>query len=187
MSNPCNNCPLRLFNNKCHNLKGVGNPIYGKIIVVPNVDYIAYKNKCMSFSKYVEIINDVLISSTGGIEDYFIIPLIRCNITDKCPLTEDIVNKCLLHTIKDIRDNNAIKILLLGDAARYYLGVKDISAYTNTLFISKERNIRGYAVSYSPFTKYTNEAKYKEFCNDLVKWYNACKDNKYNGYEIKIL
>ncbi len=187
MNNPCEQCALRLFNNKCHNLKGVGNPIYGKIIVVPNVDYLAYKNKCMSFSKYVEIINEVLHSSTGGIDDYFIVPIIRCSIVDKCPLTEDIIKRCLIHTIKDINNTNAIKILLLGDAARYYLGISDISTYTNTLFISKERNIRGYAVSYSPFVKYTDSTKYNEFCDNLLKWYNACKDNKYNGYEIKVL
>ena len=42
---PCDNCALRLFNDKCHCLEGVGNPLYGKIIVVPNVDYDAYKNK----------------------------------------------------------------------------------------------------------------------------------------------
>ena len=67
---PCDNCALRLFNDKCHCLEGVGNPNYGTLIVVPNVDYNAYKNKGMTFSKYVEIINDILSPSTGGLEEY---------------------------------------------------------------------------------------------------------------------
>lgn len=45
----CNKCPLRMFNNKCYNLQPVGNPLYGNAIVVPNVDYNAYKNKGMNF------------------------------------------------------------------------------------------------------------------------------------------
>ncbi len=54
-----------MFNNKCYNLQPTGNPLYGNAIVVPNVDYNAYKNKGMSFSKYVEVIKDI-ISSTGS-------------------------------------------------------------------------------------------------------------------------
>lgn len=42
IDNPCDNCPLRLFNSKCHNLQGVGNPFMGKLIILPNVDYDAY-------------------------------------------------------------------------------------------------------------------------------------------------
>ena len=89
--NVCKDCPLRLFNDKCHCFKGVGNPLYGKIIVVPNVDYDAYKNKGMTFSKYVEIINEALSPSTGGLNDYFIVPLIRCKLTYKCPLCKNII------------------------------------------------------------------------------------------------
>ena len=40
---------------------------------------------------------------------------------------------------------------------------------------------------YSPFVKYIDDNKYKEFCNHLIKWYNANKDNNYNGYEINII
>ena len=64
----CNKCPLRMFNNKCYNLQPTGNPLYGNAIVVPNVDYNAYKNKGMSFSKYVEVIKDI-ISSTGELDN----------------------------------------------------------------------------------------------------------------------
>jgi len=184
----CNNCALRLFNDKCHCLKGVGNPYYGKVIVVPNVDYNAYKNKGMTFSKYVEIIREVLSPSTGGLEDYYIVPLIRCKLTDKCPLSNDIIKKCSIYTLSDIVNIHAVKVLLLGDAARYFLSIEDIADKTNKLYVTKDNDaIRGYSVSYSPFIKYVDDAKYKEFCNHLIKWYNANKDNNYNGYEINIL
>ena len=39
----CDLCPMRLFNTKHYNLRGVGNPYFGKCIVIPNVDYDAYK------------------------------------------------------------------------------------------------------------------------------------------------
>lgn len=186
--NICNDCVLRLFNDKCYCLKGVGNPLYGKIIVVPNVDYDAYKNKGMTFSKYVEIINEALSPSTGGLNDYFIVPLIRCKLTDKCPLNNNIISRCIIHTIRDIVNTHAVKILLLGDAAKLFLSITDISNKTDKLYITKDNgNIRGYCVSYSPFVKYIDDNKYKEFCNHLIKWYNANKDNNYNGYEINII
>ena len=50
-TNICKDCPLGMFNTKCKCLSGVGNPMSGMIIVVPNVDYNAYKNKGMAFSK----------------------------------------------------------------------------------------------------------------------------------------
>ena len=46
----CDNCALRLYNTKSYNLQGIGNPFYGNCIVVPNVDYKAYKGKSMDFS-----------------------------------------------------------------------------------------------------------------------------------------
>ena len=74
----CEGCPLGLFNTKVKCLSGVGNPMSGIMIVVPNVDYNAYKNKGMTFSKYVEIINEVITPFTGGLGqlDPFIVPLI---------------------------------------------------------------------------------------------------------------
>lgn len=185
----CKECPLRMFNDKCFNLEGVGNALFGKLIVVPNVDYNAYRNRGMSFSKYVEIIKEVLNSSTGGCyEDYFIVPLIRCNLTEKCPVNKDIIRRCINYTIKDIIDNNSVKILLLGDAAKYYLNIDSIEAHINKLYVIRDSfTIRGYSVNYSPFVKYIDDDKYKEFCNHLIKWYNADKDNNYNGYEVKIL
>ena len=41
--NICDDCPIRLFNSKHYNLQGIANPYFGNCIVVPNVDYNAYK------------------------------------------------------------------------------------------------------------------------------------------------
>ena len=76
--------------------------------------------------------------------------------------------------------------MLLGDAAKFWLNIDNISSYTDSVICdSKTRTI--YNVSYSPFVKYIDDNKYKEFCNHLIKWYNANKDNNYNGYEINII
>ena len=115
----CDNCALGMFNTKCKCLDGVGNPMSGMIIVVPNVDYNAYKNRGMTFSKYVEIVKETIIPFTGGLEqlDPFIVPLIRCKLDDKYPVNENIIHKCMLHTFADIR-MNAICLLYTSPSPR---------------------------------------------------------------------
>ena len=183
---PCDNCALRLFNDKCHCLEGVGNPNYGTLIVVPNVDYNAYKNKGMTFSKYVEIINDILSPSTGGLEEYYVTPLIRCKLYDKCPIDRRMIINCSVHTFKDIHKYNFTKILLLGKASEL-INVDNIGDNINKIFIGNNTELRGYSVNYSPFIKYIDEDKFEVFKEHLIKWYNANKYNNYNGYEVNIV
>ena len=64
----CDNCALRLYNTKSYNIQGIGNPFYGNCIVVPNVDYVAYKKGDMGFSTQVDVIKSI-ISSTGEVID----------------------------------------------------------------------------------------------------------------------
>ena len=64
--NVCEQCPLRLFNDKGHNVSGIGNIWSGNALVLPNVDIPAYKKQDMSFSSQVAIINTIL--PTGGLE-----------------------------------------------------------------------------------------------------------------------
>lgn len=177
----CEGCPLGLFNTKCKCLSGVGNPMSGMIIVVPNVDYNAYKNRGMTFSKYVEIINEIIIPFTGGLEQLapFIVPLIRCKLDDKCPITKDIIRKCMLYTFNDIKRYNIKKIMLLGDAATN-LGFS-VTNDNNKLCVIDSFV---YSTNYSPFIKFIDDNKYKEFCNRLIKWISANKDNNYNGMKI---
>lgn len=65
MIDVCSGCSLRLFNTKHYNLYGIGNPYFGNCIVVPNVDYNAYKKGSMGFSDQVKIIKESLHFSTG--------------------------------------------------------------------------------------------------------------------------
>lgn len=180
--NICENCAIRLFNNKHHNLKGVGNPYFGNCIVVPNVDYDAYKKGDMGFSSQVEIIKDILHLSTGegdGLEELYIVPLIRCNESISCELDNNSYNKCLQHFANDVRKYNFKNILLLGDAARRFLNY-DITELLDTLIISS--NNRLYNINYSPLIKYVNEEKFDVFKSYLRRWYCCCQ-TKYFDYE----
>lgn len=179
---PCDDCALRLFNDKCHCLKGVGNPWNGKMIVVPNVDYDAYKNKDMTFSKYVEVIKEALHSSTGELECY-IVPLIRCKLNENCPVDKHLIRRCGLYLFTEMRMYDINKILLLGRAAEL-INADSISKHINKMFIGKGTSGRVYSVGYSPLVKYIDDNKYKEFCNHLNKWFNADKYNNYYGFKI---
>lgn len=170
--NVCDECAMRLFNTKHHNLQGIGNPYYGNCIVVPNVDYDAYKKGDMGFSKQVEIIKEVINPSTGEVDNVYIVPLIRCNENIACELNDNIYNRCLTYFAEDIKKYNFTKILLLGDAARRFLHC-NIKQYLDTIIISS--NNRVYNVNYSPLIKFVNEDKYDIFKQYLLKWINYTK------------
>lgn len=179
----CQDCAMRLFNDKHYNLHGVGNPYFGNCIVVPNVDYNAYKKGNMDFSSQVDVIRSVL-SSTGEVDNLYIAPLIRCNLSVGCEITNDIVNKCLTFFASDVRKYNYRNILLLGDAARYFLNC-DITSNLETLMISP--NNRFYNVNYSPLIKYVNEEKFEVFKTYLLKWYSYCKTQYCNYNKVLTL
>ena len=172
----CSECPIRLFNNKHYNLKGIGNPYFGNCIVVPNVDYNAYKKGSMEFSKQVEIIKETLNPFMGGrdeLDDLYVVPLIRCNEDMSCELDDNSYKKCIIHFANDVRKYNFRNIMLLGDAGRRFLNC-DITENLNTLVISA--NNRFYNINYSPLIKYINDEKYEVFKTYLRKWYYWCKD-----------
>lgn len=174
----CEDCPMRLFNTKHYNLHGVGNPYFGNCIVVPNVDYNAYKEGDMGFSKQVEIIKGILHPSTGegdnvdNLDDVFIVPLIRCNENISCELDDYSYNRCLHHFANDMRKYKFNRILLLGDAGRRFLNC-DITEQLDTLMVSS--NYKFYNVNYSPLIKYKDNEKFFIFESYLIKWYNWCK------------
>ena len=171
MINVCSECALRLFNTKHHNLQGIGNPYFGICIVIPNVDYDAYKKGNIGYSNQVEIIKSI-ISSTGELTDVFILPFIRCNETIGCELNNDIYNRCLYYFSNDINKYQFKHILLLGDAGRRFLNC-NITELLDTLMVSS--NNRFYNVNYSPLIKYKNIEKFNTFETYLIKWYNWCK------------
>lgn len=180
MNNLCDECPMRLFNTKHYNLKGVGNPFYGACIVIPNVDYEAYKKGDIGFSEQVEIIRS-LLSSTGEGDDLYILPLIRCNEHISCELDNDSYLRCRTHFANDIRKYDFTDILLLGEAARRFLNC-DITNNLNNLMVSP--NNRRYYVNYSPLIKYVDEDKFKTFSAYLHKWYRVVKEQDYRSYNI---
>lgn len=72
--------------------------------------------------------------------------------------------------------------MLLGDAAKFWLNIDNISSYTDSVVCdSKTRTI--YNVSYSPFVKYIDDAKFEDFKSHLIKWYNSIKTGIYD-YDI---
>lgn len=181
----CEECPIRLFNNRHYNLHGVGNPYFGNCIVVPNVDYSAYKKGSMGFSEQVKIIKEVLHLSTGerdnldNLDDIYIVPLIRCNETISCELDDNSYNRCLTHFANDMRKYQFKRILLLGDAGRRFLQI-DIKNNLENVIISP--NNRFYNVNYSPLIKYIDKEKFDVFKSYLRKWYYSCK-TKYFSYK----
>lgn len=187
MTNICDTCAIKLFNTKHYNLQGIGNPYFGNCIVIPNVDYNAYKKGNIGFSSQVEIIKEVLNLSTGegdnldNLDNLFILPLIRCNETISCELDNDSYNKCLQHFANDIRKYQFKRILLLGEAAKRFLNC-DIINNLNILVISS--NNRFYNINYSPLIKYTDKEKFDTFKTYLRKWYNCCITQNFNIYNI---
>lgn len=167
--NVCDDCALRLFNTKHYNLQGVGNPYFGNCILIPNVDYSAYKKGDMSFSNQVEIIKEVLHFPTGELDNLYILPLIRCCESISCPTDDKSYNRCITYFAKDIKKYNFKHILVLGKAVSLFLNC-GIADYIDTLIISK--NKRFYNVNYSPTTKYTNPMAFAMFEKYLKKWYN---------------
>lgn len=178
--NYCEDCVIRLFNNKHYNLQGIGNPYFGNCIIVPNVDYNAYKKGGMEFSKQVEIIKS-LISSTGELDDLYVLPLIRCNEYISCELNEDSYLKCIGYLVEDMKKYQFKNIMLLGSAGRRFLNC-NISDYFDTIFISV--NNRRYWVNYSPLINYTDSDKYEIFKSNLIRWYNSIKNNDFTNYKI---
>lgn len=177
--NYCEDCVIRLFNNKHYNLQGIGNPYFGNCIIVPNVDYNAYKKGGMEFSKQVEIIKS--LTSTGELDDLYVLPLIRCNEYISCELNEDSYLKCIGYLVEDMKKYQFKNIMLLGSAGRRFLNC-NISDYFDTIFVSV--NNRRYWVNYSPLINYTDSDKYEIFKSNLIRWYNSIKNNDFTNYKI---
>ena len=180
----CINCPLRLFNDKGHNINGIGNIWSGNALVLPNVDKPAYKKQDMSFSSQVEIINTIL--STGGQEqNLYIVPLIRCNEKFDIEITDNIIRRCSTYFEEDISNHQIKNIMLCGDAARRILNIDDLKSYLYTV-ICDSKTKRRYFVNYSPLVKYTNDEHFEVFKSHLIKYYNSITSKMYD-YEIMII
>ena len=182
--NVCTDCPLRLFNVKGHNIKGVGNIWSGNALVLPNVDIDAYKKQDMSFSSQLGIVDTIL--PTGGVEqNLYVMPLIRCNDKFDIDITPNILRRCLTYFDHDVNNYQIKNIMLCGDAARRMLNIDDLKPYLNTVICDK-RTRRRYFINYSPLVKYTNDDLFEVFKSHLIKYYNSIINKMYN-YEIMII
>ena len=180
----CDDCPLRLFNNKGYNINGIGNIWSGNALVLPNVDKPAYKKQDMSFSSQVEIIQQIL--STGRLEqNLYVVPLIRCNEHFDIEITKEIVSRCYTHFNKEANEHQLKNIMLCGDAARRLLGIDDLKTYLNTVICDRATR-RRYFINYSPLVKYTNNDNFEIFKSYLLKYYNSIITKMYD-YEINII
>lgn len=183
----CSSCPMKLFNDKCHNLPMIGNPCYGRLVVIPSVDCDAYKNRNLAFSSQVRMIVQS-ISSTGELDDFAVVPLIRCNRDLGCDVNADILRRCMMKLSRDIAEHDFRDILLLGDSVRYVLGC-NIQTHLNELFISQHQTYTGiitrrYGVNYSPLVSYIDEDRFDQFQKYLKKWYYSSKAKDYRGYKL---
>lgn len=176
----CEQCALRLFNKKCHNLQGIGNPFMGKLIILPNVDYDAYKGKDMSFSKQVEIITQHT-SFTGVLTETYILPLIRCNENISCDITEDIVYNCQTYLKQDFITYNFKHIMVCGNAVKRFFN-SSIENLKDKIIISKNNRI--YYFNYNPLIKFVDKDKFKEFVVNVDKFFNSSSNEDYTNYEI---
>ena len=180
----CENCPLRLFNDKGHNINGIGNIWSGNALVLPNVDKPAYKKQDMSFSSQVAIINTIL--PTGGLEqNLYAVPLIRCNEKFDIEITTKIINRCRTYFETDVNNHQIKNIMLCGDAARRILNIDDLKPYLDVV-ICERKTRRRYFINYSPLVKYTNDENFEVFKRYLVKYYNSIVSKTYD-YEILII
>ena len=71
--------------------------------------------------------------------------------------------------------------MVLGNVVNKFLG-RSIKELNNTILVSK--NKRFYAATYSPLIKFMDDDKYKQFKNDIKRWYNSIENNCYFNYKI---
>lgn len=181
---PCDNCCAKIFNPKHYNLKGIGSPYYGNCILIPNIDYNAYKHNDFGYSKQVEITCEASMqfSSTGELSELvYFCPLIRCNELVTCKLDKASFNRCLAYYVKDVMQYDLKYILLLGESVTRMLDVT-ITDNLNNVFVTKDN--RMYFVNYSPLIKFIDTNKYNIFVENLGKWINAISNKNFSNYNI---
>lgn len=167
--NVCENCPLRLFNNKHYNLQGFGNPWANRVIIVPNVDYNAYKKGDLSYSEQVSILSSLF--STGELADKcYILPLIRCNENLGCKANDDIINNCLHYLKVDFRTYNWKNIMVCGNAWTKLFN-RNVS-YDFDKVVYSPKNDRLYYPNYNPLVQYVDDVHFNTFMNRVYEWYN---------------
>lgn len=177
----CEQCPLRLYSKKLTNVEGVGNALSGRAIIVPKVDYDAYVARCMSSSKYVKVLEEIL--PTGELlSNIYIIPAIGCYLTPNAIVTEASSIQCT-NRLKEIIINYGIKdVMITGSLVRQFFNI-NIKDYLNTIILHK--NVR-YFVNYNPDINYIRPEMFESFKDVFKKFYYSSL-RKYYDYDLKVL
>lgn len=185
MIDNCKTCAIRLFNEKCYNIDGVGNPLYGNMIIISNVDNKAYKTNDLSFSEQISIMQDV-ISSTGGqelLDLCYITPLIKCRESN-CEADDHSLKCCIKNLAKEVIKYKPGNVLVTGSAVNRFLNCS-IHEYLDKYIVSFN-NIK-YFVNYSPLIKFNDDSKFEIFKSHLEKWIIGIKYNCFDNYEKVML
>lgn len=188
--NICNDCALRLFNTKGHNIHGVGNAHYGNMIIMAYVDKESYKAQNYSFSKGVQMLNNHCISSTGElITNYcYITPAIKCKIPITFEIGNDIIKRCTYILCREITQYNIRLVMLIGSANKLFgcSPIGDINIVHVTRNLSKDGFIYYFHL---PNVFYGNptEELIKTFNDGFSNWYNAIKTFNFNNYKMKFI
>lgn len=179
----CEECPLRLFNHKGHKIEGIGNPIYGNMIIIPYVDNKAYKYHNLQFEDMVNQITNFIHSSTGGmLQDYcYITPFIKCKQNTKYSIDNDTISRCFNLLKQEFIKYNPINILLLGSNVSEHFLQDNINV--DSMFV----DIRGrkWFTNYHPGIVNHDPTKAENFKRGLIKWYNSVINNNFDNYEIQ--
>lgn len=185
MTDNCKTCAIRLFNEKCYNIAGIGNPFSGNMIIISNIDDKAYKTNDLSFSEQINIMKNV-IPSTGVVdilELCYITPLIKCRESN-CEADEHSLQCCIKNLANEFIKNKPNNVLVTGSAVNRFLNCS-IHEYIDKYIVSKN-NIK-YFVNYSPLIKFNNNNKFEIFKHYFEQWIVAVKYNYFNNYEKVML
>lgn len=176
MKDVCQDCALRLFNTKGHNIIGEGCTQYGNVIIIPYIDKDAYRRQDITFDNGVKIVKDIITEECN--EDIlnwcYFTSLIKCNETTKCPVNDNILRRCFTHLIKEFNDIKPKNVLMLGTDTP--AKVNDLNFYnysTHRPFI----DVKGinFSWNYSPYVKYYNKERFNLFKSSLIEWFNQVK------------
>ena len=181
MIDNCKTCAIRLFNEKCYNINGVGNPFLGNMIIISNVDNKAYKTNDLSFSEQIRIMEEVILPTGGDklLELCYITPLIKCRESN-CEADDHSLQCCIKNLAQEVIKYKPVNVLVTGSAVNRFLNCS-IHEYLDKFIVSKN-NIR-YFVNYSPLIKFNNDNKFEIFKRHFEEWITAVKYKYYNNYE----
>lgn len=179
----CKDCPLRLFSRDdkvC--IKGYGNVLSQRIIVLPYIDKKAYKYGKLSSSDIVAKLLDVVDFPTGRFiqDNYYVTSLIKCKETYKIEVTNYIISRCVQYLHKEIVDMDIRHIVLIGNAVTSILG-SSIEYNIDKIHVI---NGRAYFSMYNPYIVKYNANKTANVVECYNKYLHAISINDYSDYEI---